>query len=38
LRIVRLPGGHLTTHEQPQALAGLIAQFEQGLPRERSSR
>jgi pimeloyl-ACP methyl ester carboxylesterase len=31
LRIERLPGGHLTTNEQPAALAALIAQFEQGL-------
>src|SRR5579859_3666334 len=31
LRIERLPGGHLTTHEQPQALAALIAKFERGL-------
>ncbi len=31
LRIERLPGGHLTTNEQPEALAGLIAKFEQGL-------
>jgi pimeloyl-ACP methyl ester carboxylesterase len=31
LQIERLPGGHLTTHEQPQALAALIAQFEAGL-------
>ena len=28
LQIVRLPGGHLTTHEQPEALAALIAKFE----------
>lgn len=28
LQIERLPGGHLTTHEQPQALAGLIEKFE----------
>jgi pimeloyl-ACP methyl ester carboxylesterase len=28
LQIERLPGGHLTTHEQPEALAGLIAKFE----------
>jgi pimeloyl-ACP methyl ester carboxylesterase len=27
LQIERLPGGHLTTHEQPQALAALIAKF-----------
>src|SRR5262245_15892293 len=31
LQIERLPGGHLTTHEQPEALAGLIAKFEQGI-------
>jgi pimeloyl-ACP methyl ester carboxylesterase len=31
LRIARLPGGHLTTHEQPEALADLIAKFERGL-------
>jgi pimeloyl-ACP methyl ester carboxylesterase len=31
LRIERLPGGHLTTNEQPEALAALIAQFERGL-------
>jgi pimeloyl-ACP methyl ester carboxylesterase len=31
LRIERLPGGHLTTHEQPEALAALIAKFEGGL-------
>jgi pimeloyl-ACP methyl ester carboxylesterase len=31
LRIERLPGGHLTTHEQPEALAALIANFEAGL-------
>jgi len=31
LRIERLPGGHLTTHEQPEALAALIVEFEEGL-------
>ena len=31
LQIKRLPGGHLTTHEQPEALAALIAKFERGL-------
>jgi hypothetical protein len=31
LEIARLPGGHLTTHEQPEALASLIARFERGL-------
>jgi pimeloyl-ACP methyl ester carboxylesterase len=30
LQIERLPGGHLTTNEQPQALADLIAKFEHG--------
>ena len=30
LRIEQLPGGHLTTNEQPEALAALIAKFEQG--------
>jgi pimeloyl-ACP methyl ester carboxylesterase len=29
LQIERLPGGHLTTNEQPDALAALIAKFEQ---------
>lgn len=28
IQIVRLPGGHLTTHERPEALAALIAKFE----------
>ncbi len=28
LQIARLPGGHLTTNEQPGALAALIAEFE----------
>src|SRR5262245_51845583 len=27
LKIERLPGGHLTTHEQPEALAALITKF-----------
>jgi len=31
LQIERLPGGHLTTHEQPEALASLIAKFVRGL-------
>ena len=31
LNIERLPGGHLITSEQPEALAGLIARFERGL-------
>jgi pimeloyl-ACP methyl ester carboxylesterase len=31
LRIERLPGGHLTTNEQPEALAALITNFERGL-------
>jgi hypothetical protein len=30
LRMERLPGGHLTTNEQPEALAALIAKFERG--------
>ena len=33
LQIERLPGGHLTTHEQPEALAVLIAKFEESLCR-----
>ena len=36
LEIVRLPGGHLTTNEQPEALAASIAQFERGLSTKRS--
>jgi pimeloyl-ACP methyl ester carboxylesterase len=35
LQIERLPGGHLTTNEQPEALAALIAKFERGLARKR---
>jgi pimeloyl-ACP methyl ester carboxylesterase len=31
LQIARLPGGHLATHEQPEALAALITAFERGL-------
>jgi pimeloyl-ACP methyl ester carboxylesterase len=40
LEIARLPGGHLTTHEQPEALASLIAKFERGPAKtpERSSK
>ena len=34
LRIERLPGGHLTTNEQPEALAALIADFERGLTKK----
>src|SRR5439155_6793236 len=34
LRIERLPGGHLTTHEQPEALAALITKFERRLARK----
>src|SRR5579863_7332633 len=30
LQIEQLPGGHLTTNEQPEALAALIAKFERG--------
>ena len=33
LRIERLPGGHLATNEQPEALAALIEKFERGLLR-----
>lgn len=33
LQIERLPGGHLTTNEEPEALAALIANFERGLSR-----
>ena len=33
LQIERLPGGHLTTNEHPEALADLIAKFERGLAR-----
>ncbi len=36
LQIVRLPGGHLTTHEQPEPLAASIAKFERGLSTKRS--
>lgn len=35
LRIKRLPGGHLTTNEQPEALAALIAKFNGGLSKAR---
>jgi pimeloyl-ACP methyl ester carboxylesterase len=35
LQIERLPGGHLTTNEQPEALAALIAKFERRLARTR---
>jgi pimeloyl-ACP methyl ester carboxylesterase len=37
LRIERLPGGHLTTNEQPEALAALISRFERGLARTPAS-
>jgi len=30
-KIGHLPGGHLTTNEQPEALAALVAKFERGL-------
>src|SRR6266436_505966 len=33
LQIERLPGGHLNTNEQPEALAALIAKFEGSLCR-----
>jgi pimeloyl-ACP methyl ester carboxylesterase len=36
LQIVRLPGGHLTTYEQPEALAASIAKFERGDSAKRS--
>ena len=36
LQIERLPGGHLTTNEQPEALAGLITKFERGLAKTAS--
>jgi len=36
LQIERLPGGHLTTNEQPEALASLIAKFERGLAKTAS--
>jgi pimeloyl-ACP methyl ester carboxylesterase len=38
LRIERLPGGHLTTSEQPEALAALIANFERGLAKKSEPR
>ena len=31
LQIVRLPGGHMTTNEQPEALAKLITKFEKEI-------
>lgn len=34
LRIERLPGGHLTTNEQPQELARLIVDFERAQVRD----
>jgi pimeloyl-ACP methyl ester carboxylesterase len=34
LKIERLPGGHLTTNEQPGALAALIAKFDRELARK----
>jgi hypothetical protein len=37
LQIERLPGGHLTTNEQPEALAALIAKFERGLAKNAAS-
>jgi pimeloyl-ACP methyl ester carboxylesterase len=36
LQIERLPGGHLTTNEQPEALALLVAQFERGVSAKKS--
>jgi pimeloyl-ACP methyl ester carboxylesterase len=35
LEIARLPGGHMTTDEEPRALAELIARFEQKLGAQR---
>jgi pimeloyl-ACP methyl ester carboxylesterase len=37
IQIARLPGGHLTTNEQPEALAALIAKFERGLTKMQPS-
>ena len=34
LQIERLPGGHLSTNEQPEALAALITKFERRLARK----
>ena len=34
LQMERLPGGYLTTNEQPEALAALIAKFERGLAKK----
>jgi hypothetical protein len=34
LQIERLPGGHLTTNEQPEALAALIQNVERELARK----
>ena len=31
LKIEKLPGGHLTTHEQPEALARLIGELEKSV-------
>lgn len=36
LPVEYLPGGHLTTHEQPEALAALIARFEETTRRSTS--
>lgn len=36
LQIERLPGGHLATNEQPEALAALIAEFERETARSPS--
>src|SRR5215469_9873498 len=38
IQIERLPGGHLTTNEQPEALAALIAKFERGLSKMQLAR
>jgi pimeloyl-ACP methyl ester carboxylesterase len=38
LQIERLPGGHLTTNEQPEALAALIANFERETTKRPTNR
>jgi pimeloyl-ACP methyl ester carboxylesterase len=38
LQIERLPGGHLTTNEQPEALAALIAKFDRGPAKKTRTR
>ena len=36
LKVERLPGGHLTTNEQPEALAALITKFKRDLTKQPS--